>query len=35
MRWPNIIIVIIGSALSAFYILHLLADTLLKSTPHA
>ena len=35
MRWPNIIIVIIGSALSAFYILHLLADTLLKPAPHA
>ena len=30
MRWPNILIAIIGSALAAFYILHLLADTLLK-----
>ncbi|HEV2481327.1 MAG TPA: hypothetical protein VGS79_16760 [Puia sp.] len=29
MRWPNILIAIIGSALAAFYILHLLADTLL------
>lgn len=30
MRWPNILIAIAGSALAAFYILHLLADTLLK-----
>jgi hypothetical protein len=30
MRWPNILIAIIGSALAAFYILHLLADTLLR-----
>jgi hypothetical protein len=30
MRWPNLLIAIIGGALAAFYILHLLADTLLK-----
>jgi hypothetical protein len=29
MRWVNILIAIIGGALAAFYILHLLADTLL------
>ena len=29
MRWPNILIAIIGSALAAFYVMHLLADTLL------
>jgi hypothetical protein len=29
MRWPNILITVIAGALAAFYILHLLADTLL------
>lgn len=28
MRWPNILIAVIGGAIAAFYILHLLADTL-------
>ena len=28
MRWQNLLIAIIGGALAAFYILHLLADTL-------
>lgn len=30
LRWPNLLIVIIGGALAAFYVLHLLADTLIS-----
>jgi hypothetical protein len=29
MRWTNILIVVIGSALASFYVIHLLADTIL------
>lgn len=35
MRWPNILIAVIGSALAAFYILHLLADDVLTTTKYA
>ena len=30
MKWPNLVIAIAGCALASFYILHLLADTLLN-----
>jgi len=29
MKWPNLLIAVIGSALAAFYVMHLLADTVL------
>lgn len=32
MKWPNILIAVAGAALASFYILHLLADTLLMTT---